>query len=279
MTSCDKYIEMISRSIDSELEAGEGRELEAHLETCAECRAVKNAFEAISGAVRETAAEAPDALLDSVMSRLGEAPQKPRRVYSFSRFVRYGALAACLALVAIAGYEFLGPGFSGGGTASDSPAAGSADSAIMYSAAAGAAAPQEESPEAERAYGEESAGKSAGEDMAGGTSGNFGVMFLMPPAVSYTSVSVESGGEELFSSEEASVVSDFAENLLIAGGVTEAVPARDANYTVLLENSDTGLASAFFVWIEDERLLWTDGTGAEALVSPAGAAEFLAYLE
>lgn len=66
MSECDRYLEMISQLVDGELPEPQKTELLAHLDGCANCRRVYDAFSAISLSLGETAA--PEGFAEGVMA-------------------------------------------------------------------------------------------------------------------------------------------------------------------------------------------------------------------
>ena len=104
MENCEYMQELISRMLDEELDAQEQAALSKHLESCAECRAVYEAFAAVSGALREQLEEPPESLCENVMAeiRRDEIKKKNRRPYR-------AALTVAAAVVLVIGLRF-GPG-------------------------------------------------------------------------------------------------------------------------------------------------------------------------
>lgn len=117
MADCEKYIEMISSMVDGELSPEQEAELRAHIETCPDCRRVFDAFSNISSALSDDLEEPPEALAKGVMFRIRgiSGGKRPRR-FIFGRFT---AIAACIALLLIAGakYDWFGIGSDTSGDA------------------------------------------------------------------------------------------------------------------------------------------------------------------
>lgn len=87
MSECDRYLEMISQLVDGELLEPQKTELLAHLNGCANCRRVYDAFNAISLSLGETAA--PEGFAEGVMAAvrtraaMGQGgPRSPERARS-----------------------------------------------------------------------------------------------------------------------------------------------------------------------------------------------------
>lgn len=106
MRDCEKYRELISRMIDSELNADELSELHAHLDECEECRMVSAAFSDISETLSEGLAEAPEALLTGVMSEISSRRSPYRRRHFNVGYI--AAMAACLALIVFSAARYGG---------------------------------------------------------------------------------------------------------------------------------------------------------------------------
>lgn len=99
MKDCEYYREKISCLIDDELSPEEKAELEKHIADCPECRALYDAFTAVSAAVRDGMEEPPEHIAPAIMCSVRAcAGAKKRRVW-----VKYLSAAACLALVVLIG--------------------------------------------------------------------------------------------------------------------------------------------------------------------------------
>ncbi|MCD8357739.1 MAG: zf-HC2 domain-containing protein, partial [Oscillospiraceae bacterium] len=96
MKSCEAWQEQISADIDGELDAAERAALQAHLASCAECRAVYEAFSALSGAWEPE--PLPDSLHEKIMERIStaRAAETQRRQERFLRLRPLALTAACL---------------------------------------------------------------------------------------------------------------------------------------------------------------------------------------
>lgn len=94
MNDCEYYRELISRMLDEELTAEESAALESHLESCAQCRVMYEAFSAVSRLAGETE-EPPEALHESIMADIRRADIKAKN----RRLRPVFAAAACLAVV------------------------------------------------------------------------------------------------------------------------------------------------------------------------------------
>ena len=95
MKDCEYYREKISCLIDGELSPDETAELEAHIAECSECRALYDAFTAVSAAVSGGMEEPPESIAPAVMQEVRAiAGRKKRGVW-----IKCLSAAACLALV------------------------------------------------------------------------------------------------------------------------------------------------------------------------------------
>lgn len=116
MSGCNWDADRIGAYLDGETTGEEARKIREHLEACGECRALLEDFRRMGSALKELEEEAPAGLTAGVMARVrADAPMKTRR-----RWVRYirtwGAAAAVLALVLLAGpviWQGIGNGKSG----------------------------------------------------------------------------------------------------------------------------------------------------------------------
>lgn len=93
MSDCENRIEAISALVDGELPESDRTELERHLSSCGECRAVYGDFLAISAAMRKAEESAPHELADAIKIRSGPIMSIPR----WKRLVGIAAaVAACV---------------------------------------------------------------------------------------------------------------------------------------------------------------------------------------
>lgn len=116
--NCEKAWELLSLQMDGALTPEEQTALEAHLESCPDCRIRKEELLAAEAAFKDCQAEAPAALHSRVMDAVRqEAKQKKN---SRKQWFTVGIVAAAAAAVAIlAGVGLLQmPGFGSGGQAS-----------------------------------------------------------------------------------------------------------------------------------------------------------------
>ena len=118
MKDCEYYREKISCLIDGELSPDETAELEAHIAECSECRALYDAFAAVSAALGGGMEEPPESIAPAVMQEVRAiAGRKKRGVW-----IKCLSAAACLALVVLVGAKaglFGGTGYSGADSAGE----------------------------------------------------------------------------------------------------------------------------------------------------------------
>ena len=101
MRSCEEYQEWASCLIDGELDDKRAEELRLHAAQCEECRAVLEAFTALSGGMEELQTEPPAALHENVMAEIRRENRKP--VLIFTKRSWQLAAVAVLAVVLLAG--------------------------------------------------------------------------------------------------------------------------------------------------------------------------------
>ena len=145
MRTCAEYQELISAMLDGELTAEETAEVEAHVAVCGECKAMYEAFAAVSGM---EAAEVPDTLHEAVMTKVTAAQKAFKTQNNLVRLRPILTTAACL--VVIVGTLFaVRTGFhrhdASMEAAMAAPAAGAADMAVMGMKAA-SESPMEAAP-------------------------------------------------------------------------------------------------------------------------------------
>ena len=119
MRTCAEYQELISALLDGELTAEEKAEVEAHIAVCEECKAMYEAFAAVSGM---EAAEVPDTLHEAVMTKVTAAQKAFKTQNNLVRLRPILTTAACL--VVIVGILFaVRTGFARRGASTEAPMA------------------------------------------------------------------------------------------------------------------------------------------------------------
>lgn len=109
--NCDEALEWMQQQLDAPLSEQQAAALRAHLDGCAQCRALEKQLRQIDEALQGTALEPPAQLHENVMRRIrAQDGQKKRRFWRTA-----AALAAVAALVLLAGYAgwISLPGFGG----------------------------------------------------------------------------------------------------------------------------------------------------------------------
>ena len=95
MSECEKYIEMISELVDGELTQQQEAELRTHIDMCADCARVYEAFSGISDAIADELVMPPETLAKGIMYKI-KVQNKSGAGKRFA-FGRFTAFAACLA--------------------------------------------------------------------------------------------------------------------------------------------------------------------------------------
>ena len=105
MNNCLEYLELISAYIDSELSETDKLRLDAHLQSCANCFSILEAYRGISVAVGESCVPAPESLRTGVMEKIAgidtariSANMKKFKLVNVI-LTRYLPVAACLAFL------------------------------------------------------------------------------------------------------------------------------------------------------------------------------------
>lgn len=101
--NCGEALERISAALDGELSPAERNELDAHLADCPACAALFEELAGHSRLLRELDCEVPAGLTDRILSQLPDQRPAPAKRSRVLHWRRWGALAACLALVLWAG--------------------------------------------------------------------------------------------------------------------------------------------------------------------------------
>ena len=96
MRTCAEYEELISALLDGELRPEERSEVEAHIAACPQCRAMYDAFAAVSAVETE---DLPENLHADVMNRVGVAAKAMKTQRTLVRLRRTFASAACLVVL------------------------------------------------------------------------------------------------------------------------------------------------------------------------------------
>lgn len=94
---CLDWRERISALIDGEVPSSEARLIEAHLEACAECRAVERKMRAVGIGVARTEGTVPSDFREKLFARLEAEELLPRRRNLFVYSLRWAAIPATAA--------------------------------------------------------------------------------------------------------------------------------------------------------------------------------------
>ena len=136
MRTCEEYEALISAFIDGALADKDRAELMAHMAECPACQAYFDDQIAIHDALADMEVKAPEGFADRVMAQVRqESQQAPvsekqeKKTVPFPLWRRYAAMAACCAIVAIAGFWAFNGGQLGTGNVA-------ADTALMDSRSA-----------------------------------------------------------------------------------------------------------------------------------------------
>ena len=100
MSECSKYRELICSLVDEELNTQTREALLSHIDGCKECKALFDAFSALSGAVSEDVEEVPEALHENIMAGVRRSALRSKNKKRSMRQTRsLLAAAACFAVV------------------------------------------------------------------------------------------------------------------------------------------------------------------------------------
>lgn len=100
MSECSKYRELICSLVDEELNTQTREALLSHIEGCGECKALYEAFSALSAAVSEDIEEVPEALHENIMAGVRRSALRSKNKKRSMRQTRsLLAAAACFAVV------------------------------------------------------------------------------------------------------------------------------------------------------------------------------------
>ncbi len=103
MENCDRYLELISAYTDGEISDAEKAELDAHLESCPDCRRVMEAYAAMDQCF-DGEVQPPETLAKGIMYKIGlDSGKGKKRRFSFGR----GTAAAAVIVLALLGINYL----------------------------------------------------------------------------------------------------------------------------------------------------------------------------
>jgi anti-sigma factor RsiW len=98
---CLEMKELLSASIDGEVSQAEARRIEAHLEGCAECRALERKMRAIGTGVAMTEGIVPSDFREKLFARMEAEDLLPRRRSLFVFSIRWAAVPLAAAALAL----------------------------------------------------------------------------------------------------------------------------------------------------------------------------------
>lgn len=102
--NCKTFLICIARSLDSELPEGEKATLEAHLKTCASCKAEWEAQLRLRQMIQSLqATETPDSVLAAIRRRLSQGEAKRIWLEDIESFARHFVPIAAMLLLALSG--------------------------------------------------------------------------------------------------------------------------------------------------------------------------------
>lgn len=105
MSECSKYRELICSLVDEELNTQTREALLSHIEGCGECKALYEAFSALSAAVSEDIKEVPEALHENIMAGVRRSALRSKNKKRSLRQTRsLLAAAACFAVVIMSAF-------------------------------------------------------------------------------------------------------------------------------------------------------------------------------
>ncbi len=101
MKSCEKYVDLMMRSIDGEISGQEETVLHVHLMNCAECKARYDCYRAIDNGIRQIQEEPPKGLTHAIMNSIHQEKHRyhPKNWIKRGKFTIVAAVAAALLLV------------------------------------------------------------------------------------------------------------------------------------------------------------------------------------
>ena len=99
MSNCEHYQELISRMLDKDLSRDEVLAVMEHLDQCAECAAMYEAFTALSDTVAQDMAEPPEGLAEDVMANIRRQEIREKNMRTKKQLKTIIAAAACVAVV------------------------------------------------------------------------------------------------------------------------------------------------------------------------------------
>ena len=140
---CDRCLELMSQALDGPLDPARQEELAAHLNLCPRCAALYRQMQEQSAALRSLDPPFPEGLHQRILDHL-PPQERPQQKSKLVYLRRWGALAACLAVVAALGIS--APWEHLGGNNSAAPAAMGGEESALYSSQEPGGPRSQESP-------------------------------------------------------------------------------------------------------------------------------------
>lgn len=99
MDACERFMDLISQSLDGPLTAEDQQELQQHLAQCPECRLLAQQFSEIQSELHTWEdQEVPEGFAEGVMARVRALDETPKviPIWKHPQFKRFGSIAACV---------------------------------------------------------------------------------------------------------------------------------------------------------------------------------------
>ena len=199
MNPCKPYEDLLSAQLDEALTAQEQADLNAHLETCPQCRKYAQDLQTLHASLLAMAADPPDWMTGSIMEDLKEVPFSPAQPKQARKARRWAPLAcaAVLALVLLGGAPML----FGGSSSSDTAAAEGVEQSAADSASPGEGSGVTEEIVTEK---NENAKEDSSEDMAPKASAESSAALTQKAALAALEDQLsDDGGSWLFSAKDS----------------------------------------------------------------------------
>lgn len=140
MKPCEKYIDLIQRSVDGELSEGEKDILNAHLAACPGCKAIYDTYEHIQKGIMEGEEAPPAALSGAVMKAICREKEE-RKPLTWLKRSKFTLIAAAAVLVIFLVGKNVNLDF--GASSADISGSAAAEATVDEAEAAGAAAAED----------------------------------------------------------------------------------------------------------------------------------------
>lgn len=108
MQDCSRYDELLSAYLDGEVSAEEKQEIEAHLDSCADCRRYLSLLRTMQENLQQDLPAPPEKLRQGVMYKIGL--EQKRKGFMFGAFGKWTVLAAMCCLAVLGAVKLGGSG-------------------------------------------------------------------------------------------------------------------------------------------------------------------------